>query len=392
VTPPVPVPRYGQSALADLTPSLLAGLGAPGFHDVLGVGRMRSVCLFLVDGLGWNLLRAHASDAPYLAGLAARGRPLTAGFPATTAASIASVGTGLPPGEHGFVGYLMGLPGQERPLNTLHWRWQGTSGADLLHELPPERLQPAPTAFELAARAGIPVSVVAPPFHEGSGLTRAVLRGGGFRPALTPGDLVGEAAEAAREHGGLVYVYTGDLDTAGHVRGPGSAAWRAQLRLVDSLAASLADELPGGCTLTVSADHGMVPSPPESRLDLEGEPAVLDAVRFLGGEARARHVYAEPGREREVLARWRERLGDSFWVLGRDDAVAAGWFGHRVLDAVRARIGDVVAAAHGELSLVVPSAEPLESRLLGQHGSMTADEQLVPLLVHRPQGRSRGTA
>jgi hypothetical protein len=104
-------------------------------------------------------------------------------------------------------------------------------------------------------------------------------------------------------------------------------------------------------------------------------------VRLLGGEVRDRHVYAEPGAQAEVLAAWRERLGDSAWVLSRDEAIDAGWFGPTVVERARARIGDVVAAMRGQAGVVRRTAEPLESSMLGQHGSLTTAEQLVPLLI-----------
>ena len=37
--------------------------------------------------------------------------PLTAGFPATTATSLGSLGTGRPPGQHGMLGYQVAIPG-----------------------------------------------------------------------------------------------------------------------------------------------------------------------------------------------------------------------------------------------------------------------------------------
>ena len=50
-------------------------------------------------------------------------------------------------------------------------------------------------------------------------------------------------------------------------------------------------------------------------------------------------------------------------------------------DAVRPRIGDVVVAARDTVILTRPRAEPMESNLLGQHGSLTSAEQRVPLLL-----------
>ncbi len=46
-----------------------------------------------------------------------------------------------------------------------------------------------------------------------------------------------------------------------------------------------------------------------------------------------------------------------------------------------ARIGDVVAASYGQAAVVASRAEPQESALIGMHGSLTQDEQLVPLLT-----------
>ena len=62
----------------------------------------------------------------------------------------------------------------------------------------------------------------------------------------------------------LSYVYHGDLDLLGHVYGSGSEPWRLQLSHVDRLAQAIADRLPPGAALVVTADHGMVRTPPAS--------------------------------------------------------------------------------------------------------------------------------
>ncbi len=102
--PPRPtLPRYGSRSLGELVPSLLGSLGAPGFANLLAIEPAGRVCFLLVDGLGWELLQANQAAAPFLNSIARP--PLTAGFPATTAASLSSLGIGVPPGEHGLIGY-----------------------------------------------------------------------------------------------------------------------------------------------------------------------------------------------------------------------------------------------------------------------------------------------
>jgi hypothetical protein len=160
---------------------------------------------------------------------------------------------------------------------------------------------------------------------------------------------------------------------------------------VDRLAEQIANSLPHGTVMHVTADHGMIDVGPDDRIDVDGDGdahqdarALRDGVAVLGGEPRFRHVYTEPGAAEHVLAAWREVLGERAWVLSREEAVREGWFGPAgtaVSDDFAARIGDVVAACAGSWAVVATKAEPLESALVGMHGSLTSAEQLVPLLT-----------
>jgi hypothetical protein len=131
----------------------------------------------------------------------------------------------------------------------------------------------------------------------------------------------------------------------------------------------------------------MLDVPVGTRFDIDTEPALADGVRVVAGEPRARYVHAETGAGDDVLASWRAVLGDRAWVASRDEAVASGVFGP-VDDALAARIGDVVALARGSWALVTPEREPGPSRLAAYHGSLTATELAIPLLVAR--GRALG--
>jgi hypothetical protein len=364
----LPVPAYGRRSLADLTPSVLAALGVPGHDDVLRLPPLPRACVLLVDGLGWELLRAYAADAPFLSSLA--GQELTAGFPATTATSLASLGTGQPPGGHGMLGYQVAIPGEGRLLNCLRW----ADGVD------PLTWQPSATVFERAAAAGVATTHVSAGAFVGSGLTRAVYRGANYVPADALGPLVAAAEHAVRQRErSFVTVYHSELDSTGHLYGSRSPAWRHHLAFVDLLVRRLAEAMPPDAALYVTADHGM--TDPETRVDVDAEPELRSGVALLGGEPRARHLYTEEGAASDVLAVWRERLADQAWVLSRDEAIAAGLFGP-VATMMAERIGDVIAVPYADLAIVATKAEPLESSLIGTHGSLVPAEQLVPLLTH----------
>jgi Type I phosphodiesterase / nucleotide pyrophosphatase len=369
--PPI-VPSYGSATLADLSSSILASLDpeAPPEQNVLGLAPAQRACLLIVDGLGWELLRDHPAVAPFLSELARNSKPITAGFPATTVTSLGSLGTGLAPGQHGMLGYKVLVPGEDILLNALRWD----------SRIDPRQWQSRPTIYERAAAAGIEAVHVALGAFRGTGLTVATQRGASYRPADSMGALAAQGAAAVAENGrAFVTVYHGDLDNTGHMFGVGSDAWYNQLAHVDKLAEQLASALPAQTWLYVTADHGMVDVGPEDRIDVDGIPELRAGVAVLGGEARARHVYAEPGAAGDVLAAWREMLGDRAWVMSRDEAIKEGWFGP-VDPSLADRIGDVVAAPVGSLAIVATRTEPRESALFGMHGSLTFADQLVPAL------------
>jgi predicted AlkP superfamily pyrophosphatase or phosphodiesterase len=376
----LPRPDPHNPHLADVVPSVLAAMGVTGCDRRITMpDSVAGACVLLIDGLGAELLDAYAGDAPVLSEL--RGPTLQVGFPSTTAAGLAAVGTGCASGRHGMVGYSFRLP-DVGVINALRWRphpW----GEDLRETAVPEAVQPMPTTFERAAAAGVAVSVVSGAEFTGSGLTRAVLRGGRYVGVHALGDLSAEVS-AAIAGGGFCYGYHSELDLLGHLYGPGSAAWRMQLRHVDRLVESIVERLPSGGLLTVVADHGMVAVDPAETVDIDSVTTLLDGTLAVGGEPRARHVYTDRGAAADVVATWRETLGARAWVVTRDEAIEAGWFGPQVAHTVRPRIGDVVAAARGSAAMVRRTVEPGESALVGHHGSLTPAEQLVPLLVvHR---------
>ena len=381
------IPAYGQRSLADLLPSIVAALGVPGFQDVLGLTPamtdIRRVILLLVDGMGEHNLAEHASIAPTLSALPSPTGAIHASSPSTTPVSLASLGTGLPPGEHGIVGFTVAIPGTDRLLTHIDWR----------EDPVPRDWQPAPTVFETAVRSGVSVRASGPGRFVGSGLTEAVYRGASYRPAVSNGDLVSQALAAAAEgERSLVYAYHGGLDMTGHVRGCTSDAWRFQLEQVDLIAAQVLAEIPVDTALVVTADHGMIDVADSDKIDMDAGPddpgseqaqGLSAGVRLVAGEPRARYVYAQPGAVDDVLAAWTEILGNRAWVLSRRQAIDEGLFGPTVPAAHAERIGDVVAWVRDNHAITASRREAGAHSLIGYHGSLTDAELTVPVRIGR---------
>ncbi len=366
-------PAYHEHALSDVLPAVASALGVESLIRDLGGSSLRlpdaaSYVVFLVDGLGSELLSRYRHAAPFLSSLMSIVG--TAGVPSTTATSLTSLGTGLAPGRHGLVGFTARVPGTELLLD--HLRWD--------RDVDPLEWQPHQTAFSMLAAEGVAVTIVNKREFRGSGLTVAATRGGEFVGANRVGERIACVLSAACRSPSMTYLYDGDLDWTGHKYGVASTAWLQQLAMVDAEAEQLREALPSSTRLVIVADHGMVDSPVDSRIDVDERLELRDGVALVGGEARFRHLYCRRGAADEVAVTWREILGDRATVLTRDQASARGWFGP-VDPGVRLRIGDVVVACHADTAIMCSQSFPYENTLVGVHGSLTPDEMLIPILV-----------
>jgi hypothetical protein len=375
VEPAFVEPAYGSRSLVDVVPAVGAAIGVKHRPDEQVPGGLvlpeaPAYVVFLVDGLGARLLERYAEAAPYLASLIGRQAPGTAGVPSTTATSLSSLGTALPPGAHGLVGFTSRIPGTERLLNALAWDKQ----------VDPKEWQPHATAFTGLQLNGASVTVINKREFRGSGLTVAAHRGAEFVGADRVGERLAAAVAASSARPSLTYLYDGDLDWTGHRYGVASDPWLQQLAMVDAEAEQLRESLPPDVRLLVIADHGMVDSPSASRVDVDAEVELRDGLFLMGGEARFRHLYCRNGAIDDVAATWRSVLGDRADVLTREEAIGRGWFG-AVEPLVMPRLGDVLVACRGDHAVISTTDFSYESTLIGLHGSLTADEMLIPLLV-----------
>jgi hypothetical protein len=365
-------PAYGDRSLADVVPSVGRALGVPldGHPAGLDLPPAPSYVVFLVDGMGAELLRRYAHSAPYLSSLLSDGSTGTAGVPSTTATSLTSLGTGLAPGAHGLVGFTARIPGTDRLLNHLWW----DASVD------PLEWQPHPTALGRLAHAGVHVTSVNKRDFDGSGLTVASQRGAVYVGADRVGERIAATVSASAHTPSLTYVYDSDLDWTGHKFGVASTQWLQQLAMVDAQAEQLREALPPATRLLVVADHGMVDSPRESRVDVDEVDGMRDGVALLGGEARFRHLYCSAGAVDDVVTTWRSVLGPRATVLAREDAIGRGWFGD-VSPGVLPRLGDVMVACHGDTAVMSTRDFGYEDTLVGLHGSLTSAEMSIPILV-----------
>ncbi|QDZ16657.1 alkaline phosphatase family protein [Humibacter ginsenosidimutans] len=367
---------FGPSAsLADVMTSCLTAI--TGGVPTLSLPRVSRAVVVLADGLGAQALRSRSGHARFLAPRLTKSSTIVSGSPTTTAAALATLCTGRMPGEHGIVGYRAYDPATDSTFNHLSG-WAGSPD--------PVLWQRCETIFEQTARRGIPSYAVGPERYRTSSYTRAVLRGADYVGAA---DML-RRVEMVRElfdQGGsrLVYLYVPELDVAAHAHGSESDAWLIALEEFDAAMSALARSLRTDEGALITADHGVVDVPARAHVLYDTVPELVDGVRHVAGDPRMLQLHLTPDAtaadEQRLATAWRETEGHRSWVATRAEAIEAGWFGPRVDEAVAPRIGNVLVAARARIAYYDSTPEGAKARrMIGQHGSLTPEEQRVPLI------------
>ena len=364
-TSPV-VPAYHDACVTALVPALLEGSTAPTWLPAK-VLQARQILLLVLDGLGWLQLRDRTEVAPTLPDMA--GGPITTVAPSTTAAALTSISTGLPPGEHGVVGYRIAVGGSSGPphgeiLNALRW---STGNGDARRRHDPRLFQPC----EMFGSQRPPV-VTRAQFAD-SGFTAAHLSDTRLFGYADRVGLVDQVLGAFAREEPFVYAYWDDIDRTAHEFGL-AERYNDELAACDAMVAELLHRLPAGTAVVVTADHGQV-HVGERLIHLPEE--VTGLVDGQSGEARFRWLHSRPGAASDLLAAAHQAFDHVGWVRSVDEVVSAGWLGDQVTSTARGRLGDVAVVARDPVAFVDP-AEASSIELIGRHGSLTAAEMLVP--------------
>jgi hypothetical protein len=392
------LPAYLGGSIGNIAPSILAaftgtpnpadGLLPPLLPEALHPAFLqgaRVIVLIAIDGMGAGALNRGNRLGSFGHGYHSR-TDVTSVFPSTTAAALTTLQNGVAPGTHGMVGYTLFIQSLGRVVNMVFFKPVDGGSFD------PTRLKlrsfvPVPTVFDRLADVGIPSVVVSHREYSRSPLT--IVQSGdtpyaGHRTATEFAHLLLRNATLPGRR--LVFGYWAGLDMLEHTYGPDSAVCGAELDLLqqvllDGFLSPLQDS-GEDVAVIITADHGQASVPEDQTVPL----AALSTAsggwkRAATGERRSLGLKMSDNAAQRLAAAVEGRGV----VLSVADALKAGLYGPGALHHdVEDRIGNTLLLARDRTSFPFrPPRSDSSEPSLGAHGSLTADEMLVPLLCWR---------
>ena len=387
------LPEHGGRCF-DMLPATverLLGLGRDGLQ--LGSPLLQEtydrVALIYLDAFGWRFLERHGDhallrDAPLV-------ERLTSQFPSTTTAHTATIHSGVPVGEHGLYEWFVYEPRLDRLIAPLLFSFAGDARRETLHAtgLTPEEI--FPRAFY--ERLDVACHVVHPAVIADSPASRRLLRGATVHGYADPEEglaLLGRALAATERAYGMLYLP--QVDFFMHHEGPDSpdaaALFDWMLSAID--AAVRGSTFPTGTLVLLTSDHGMDGISPERSVYVNEVWPELGEHLETGadgkplapaGSCRDLFLHAKPERVAEVVARLGELLEGVAEVQPVERLLADGVFGPSLSDALRARVGNVVALPYAGEAVYWLERGRFEQTYSGQHGGLTAGEMEIPLVA-----------
>lgn len=321
----------------------------------------KNIILLVLDGLGSHSLMELLGDDSFLS--QHKLCDLSAVFPSTTVAATTSLRTGLPPAQHGWLGWTMFFPALQQSVDVFSNQVQ-FSGEQVApyhagrHFLP--TIEIIQQINNKGKAQGYAVSAHDALFAKDMDRLSTVLL-----------DLCGQPEQK------YIYAYFNQPDADMHDTGVNSQQTRLTAKALDKQINRLADSLPQDSLLLITADHGLLDTSPVYVSDHKALASALIMPPVL--EPRAAALYVKPDQTETFPALFKQAFGQDFQLIKSQAAVEQGLFGLAPnLPDLLSYLGDYLALAVGDKALYHHRGQ---KALVGMHAGLTRREMIVPLIV-----------
>jgi len=375
------LPDYKRGSIVNLMSCIMHAYGSRSKYAQLDkkltmdIKRAKNVVLLIVDGLGADsfdkLEKTSFLKQHFL-------RNMTTVFPSTTASAITTFYTGLAPQEHGVMGWYMYMEevgGVVLILRTCTRQGQPIEVDAKVLSLPPPIFNKMNADSHIVIKDELCKSDYNRHF---AGKSRfwgySSLRGMymQIRKAVNCND--------RRKY---IHAYWPEFDSFSHYFGKEDKLSIAHMREIDDAMQHLALMLGGTDTLLLlTADHGQVTTSARRSIILNRRRMFKNCLTLpVCGEPRAAFCYVHPHKVKQFESYVRTNLKKYCTLHKTEELIRKHYFGlGKEHPRLHDRLGDYILLLKGNYAFFDFLADEEEGFLKGNHGGLSEEEMMVPLV------------
>jgi len=369
---PLVFPDYSHSIL-NVTQSILKHYQVPTSWDSIALldtelaKQYRNVVLVLVDAMGSFILNRIPAETNYL--LRDKRADITSVYPSTTVSATTAVLTGKAPVETGWLGWAQYFEEKEKSIvlftNEDYYDETCVFAPDYCEQLLPIR-----RIYSLIAEASADVRTheIFPAFR--------VPENNSFEKLLVA---VKKAIDLPGRN--FVYAYWDKLDTLLHEMGPSSAEATEMIQAINDTYEAFIRQLPEDTLVITIADHGQLDVEP---IHLKHYPDLQETFGHNPSlESRCSAFFIKPGMEKIFEERFKSHFRATHILYQSAEFLKLGLFGPGTPHPrIEEFIGDYIAVSIDNSYFMF---DEFALSFKGHHAGLTADEMIVPLIIHSPK-------
>lgn len=354
--------------------------------------RPKKTVLFLIDAFGWQFWIEHWQRYRTTRHVALEGRltPISALFPSTTAASVATLNLGVLPAQHAFFEWNMYVPAYGEVIQSLPFCPLGARVSDgcLGKGFDPNQVVAVnETAHQRLGREGVRSILFAHQAYSGSAVNRIINSGAEIIRHSTLAEALVQLKIALLQTEGKAAFnfYWASIDSIGHTYGPGTPYHMAEIASFWRTFDDIFHDVDSADTVFMfTADHGQLRAKAEETIyinecipEFANYLAVSQTGHLIypGGAPRDVFLHVKPEYREKALKELQGGLGERALVLPMDAALEHGLFGPLPIgEELRRRIGDILILPHAGHFVWWREKGILSNPFNGHHGGLTAEE------------------
>lgn len=361
--------------------------------------RPNKIVLFFVDSFGWQFWQKYQSDFRTMRHVIKEGilTPISALFPSTTAASVATLNLGVLPAEHALYEWHIYIPAYGEVIQSLPFSPLGKHPRDACLAKgynPHQLLEVHKTVHQRLATHNVRSIQFAHRSYASSAFTLMAHAGAEVIPHSTLAEALVQLKETLPQITGKAWLslYWGGIDAIAHDYGPGTNYHAAEIANFWQTFDYVFKDLDATDALYLFvADHGQVYADARHTVYInEREPALVEFLPmsptgnpiYPSGSPRDLFMHVKAEHFEQTLTLLRRALDDVALVEPVETALSRHLFGPQPISPeLRRRLGDIVILPYAGHFVWWYEPGLLENRNYGNHGGLTREELISALGV-----------